>query len=112
MTQLPNDADGDALRRVAEHADLSKPMKIDFAVVVPNEAAARGVAEVANQHGYSASVEHDEQDDSWACYCMKEMLATHEGVTRAQDELDRLSAPFGGRTDGWGTFGNDGMTGR
>jgi hypothetical protein len=32
---FPNDADGDALRRVAERSDMSKPMDIDFAVDVP-----------------------------------------------------------------------------
>ena len=29
---FPNDADGDALRRIAERSDMSKPMDIDFAV--------------------------------------------------------------------------------
>ena len=35
---FPNDADGDALRRVAERSDMSQPMDIDFAINVPNQA--------------------------------------------------------------------------
>lgn len=36
----PNDADGDALRRVAgAGSDMSKPMDIDFAVAAPDEDA-------------------------------------------------------------------------
>ncbi len=34
---FPDDADGDALRRVAERSDMSKPMDIDFAVDVPSK---------------------------------------------------------------------------
>ena len=33
----PNDGDGDALRRVAERSDMSKPMDIDFALDVPSK---------------------------------------------------------------------------
>ena len=36
---FPNDADGDALRRVAERSDMSKPMDIDFAVDVPSKSS-------------------------------------------------------------------------
>lgn len=41
---FPNDADGDALRRVAERSDMSKPMDIDFAVEVPNQARGEKMA--------------------------------------------------------------------
>ena len=34
------------------------------------------------------------------------VVATYEGVIAAQEELDELSAPVGGKSDGWGTFGN------
>jgi hypothetical protein len=43
----PGDADGDALRKVAESgADMSRPTVIEFSVDVPDERAARRVAEV------------------------------------------------------------------
>ena len=46
-TIYPNDADGDALRRVAgSGADMSRPMTIDFSVASPNREAADQVAQL------------------------------------------------------------------
>jgi hypothetical protein len=54
---LPDDADGDALRRlVADGSDLSRAMKIDFAVDVPHGQAARAFAESAERHGFRVTV--------------------------------------------------------
>jgi regulator of RNase E activity RraB len=102
----PNDADGDALRRItADGSDMTKPMVIDFHVAAPDQAAAEAIAEAAGQRGYQTKVyRHD--DGAWTCECSKEMIATHEGVVSAQGELDVLSQPHGGDSDGWGTFGN------
>jgi hypothetical protein len=102
----PNDADGDALRAVAERADMSKPMDIDFAVDVPNHAAGEEVARLASARGYRTAVDCDDTSKRWTCYCTKRMFATYEGVIAVQKELDELSAPVGGQSDGWGTFGN------
>ena len=103
----PNDADGDALRRLVEAgADLSRPMDIEYSVAVPSEAAGVEVASAADQRGYSSELVYDEEDDAWSVYCVKRMLATYEGVMAAQAEIGELSQPFGGECDGWGTFGN------
>jgi hypothetical protein len=103
----PDDADGDALRKVAEGgADMSRPMVIEFSVDVPDERAARRVAEVVAPAGFDPSLFHDDETDSWSVYCAKEMLATHENVIDVQSELNRLLQPHGGHCDGWGTFGN------
>ncbi len=103
----PDDADGDALRRVASMgADMSRPMDIDFFVAVPDRQAGESVAKLASSLGYRTEVVHDEEDDAWDCYCTKAMLATYDGVVLAQRELDLLSRSFGGKSDGWGTPGN------
>jgi hypothetical protein len=103
----PDDADGDALRRVASDGnDMSRPMDIDFAVAVPDESAAQRVAEVVAGHGYTPQVCEDDEDESWTVLCTRRMLATYEGVLAAQRELDELSRPLDGFSDGWGTFGN------
>jgi regulator of ribonuclease activity B len=105
--RFPDDADGDALRRVADDgSDMSKPMEIDFTVAVPGESAGKAIAERAGLLGYRTKVARDREDDAWTCYCTKRMLATHEGVVAAQAELQAISVPFGGHCDGWGTFGN------
>lgn len=104
---FPNDADGDALRRVVRGgSDMSKPMEIDFTIDVPDEGAGRAIADRAGLLGYRTKVGHDGEDDAWTCYCTKLMLATYDGVVAAQEELEAISAPSGGHCDGWGTFGN------
>lgn len=106
MNQYPDDADGDALRKVAKYTDMSKPVKIDYVVVVPDEASGHQVERLASERGYLTVLECDEVSGEWVCYCSMHMLPTYVGVVAAQAELDELSAPFGGHSDGWGTFGN------
>lgn len=103
----PSDADGDALRNVAESgADMSRPMVIDFSVEVPDERTARRVAEVVAAHGFDPSISEDDDSGSWSVSCSKSMLATYEGVVAVQVELNELLSPHGGICDGWGSFGN------
>jgi regulator of RNase E activity RraB len=104
----PNDSDGDALRRVlADGSDMSKPMFIDFHILVPDEASAKAIADVAAKLGYRVSVyDSPEIDQRWTCQCSTRILATYENVIAIQEELGEISAEFGGRPDGWGTFGN------
>lgn len=111
---LPDDADGDALRRVEEGgSDLSKPMTIDFFVAVPGESSGQAVAEAAEAAGFETEVDQDDESGEWTCYCTRFMPATYEGVVRAQEELRQLAAPHGGVPDGWETAGNvDGNEGK
>src|SRR5688572_19035504 len=94
--EYPNDADGDALRRLeADRNDMTRPMAIDFTVAVPSRSAGQAVADAAQEMGYRTSVEQNEEDHAWTCYCTKHMVATYEAVVLAQRELDRLSGPHG-----------------
>jgi hypothetical protein len=102
----PDDADGDALRAVASLGyDMTKPMDIDFCVDVPDSEIGERVAELVSRSGYRTNLDYDKEDDAWTCYCTKCMVPTYEAVVGAQKELDELSGPLGGRSDGWGTFG-------
>ncbi len=103
----PSDADGDALRRVARDADMSRPMLIDFFVDAPNRSAAEAVRELAEAAGYVVDTAREEDSEAYSCTCSKEMMATYEGVVGAQSELNALFAELEGcKADGWGTFGN------
>jgi hypothetical protein len=104
----PNDSDGDALRRVvADGSDMTKPMYVDFQVVLPSRTASESLADVASKLGYRVHIyESSECSLPWTCECSTRMLATYEAVIAIQDELAGLSAPLGGHPDGWGTFGN------
>jgi Regulator of ribonuclease activity B len=103
---FPNDADGDALRKVAASSDMSRPMDVDFAVDVPDEVRGKEIGQLAVQLGYSVLVERDDSTTRWTCYCTKRLVPTYDSIIAAQKELDELSRPLGGHTDGWGTLGN------
>jgi hypothetical protein len=106
-SQYPDDTDGDALRRVAaDGSDMTRPMRIDFSLTVPDVASARSVVEVVSAHGFEPKISVSPGDSSVSVYCAKTMLATYDGVVASQAELNRLCKCFGAECDGWGTFGN------
>jgi hypothetical protein len=103
----PDDDDGEVLRQVAAAgADMSKPMRIDFTIDVPDGERARSLAERIAALGYEPSVFVDDESGAISLYCARVMLATHEGVVAAQAELNSLCIPFGAECDGWLTAGN------
>ena len=110
MSDYPNDDDGNAIRRVAaDGSDMDLPMEIDFMIDAPDAGAGAAIAGVIGGLGYRTRVVFDEGEadaPSSTVYCTKEMVLTYVAVVASQDELDRLSRPLGGRSDGWGTFGN------
>ena len=104
---FPDDADGDALRNLAENgSDLTKPMIIDFAVAIPDESTGKAIALMTIEIGYKTSVDQDLESGDWTCYCSKTMFATYRDVINCQLELDRIAVAYGGFADGWGAFGN------
>ena len=107
MTNFSDNADGDALRRLAESgADMTSPMVIDFAVAIPDESTGRAIALKAIEIGYKTNVDQDSESSEWTCYCSKAMFATYEDVLNCQLELDKIAVAYGGFADGWSTFGN------
>src|SRR5688572_32557740 len=84
---FPNDADGDALRRLVSHGwDLSRPMLLDFQVAVPDEKSAKGLAEVAHQLGYRVTIyKSPECSLPFTCECSTRMLASYDSVMAIQD---------------------------
>jgi len=97
------------LRRFVDGgSDLSKPMCIDFQVAVPDETAAKGLADVVYKLGYRVKIyASPECSLPWTCQCSTRMLASYEVVIAIQAELARLAMPFRGHPDGWGSFGNE-----
>lgn len=105
--QLPDDADGGALRRLErDGSDLSQPMEIDFAVDVPDAQAGQRFASVAGTIGFETAI--SEHEGRWTCNCTRTMTPTYDAFIEMQAQLDRAGTPFGARSDGWGTFGNGG----
>jgi hypothetical protein len=108
MPDFPNDADGDALRRIeAGGSDMAKPMRIDFQVRVPTRHQAEALAAELWRIGYRTKVyDSTEFGLDWTCECSTRTLATYDLVIAIQNELEVVSEPAGGVVDGWGTVGN------
>ena len=108
MTQnYPNDSDGDALQRLAADGnDMASPMVIEFPVVVSTEILAERFARIARERGFAANLWKHEDGADWDVVCSIGMVPTYADVVRTQQQLNDLSEPFGGYSDGWGTFGN------
>jgi hypothetical protein len=103
----PNDANGDALRRMEEAGyDLSRPRNIDFTVVFANKDAAEKFVSQLRARGYAASIEFTETDETspWDVVVVNNMIPTHEGIGAFEDLLQHVASSFGGRNDGWGSL--------
>jgi hypothetical protein len=120
MANSPNDADGEALSRLAEAGvDLSRPLPLEFTVAARDGVAAESIRQALAIHGYESQVEYDEgepnedgqidPDDeefgpSWTVSVKVEMVPSHGELLRVQADLDRIAAPHNGKSDGWGTM--------
>jgi hypothetical protein len=104
---LPDDADGDALRRLAATgSDLTREMEIDFAVDIPDRETGLAFAAIVRPAGFQTRVNQDDETGDWTCYCSCTMVPTYDEMIAAQKTLEELGRPFGARPDGWGSFGN------
>ena len=105
--ELPNDSDGDALRRlIAAGSDLSKEMKIDFAVAVPDQERGNAFAAVVEPMGFTTDVDRDSETGEWTCYCSRILIPTYDEIVAIQDRLEAIGRPYDAKPDGWGTLGN------
>ncbi|HKT13014.1 MAG TPA: ribonuclease E inhibitor RraB [Terriglobia bacterium] len=103
----PNDADGDALRRLEADGDiLTRPRNIDFAVVFADANSAEQFAEHFRALGHTVSVEARETDGGfpWDVIVVQHMVPTYDGIRNFEDLLQSVADNWGGHNDGWGCF--------
>lgn len=110
---FPNDATGDALRRFEQSNgfDISKPLEIEFFVVIPSKKMGNKVALKVSNLGFKTSVEKDGIDEAeyeWTCYCTKTLIPNYYEIVKIEEELDNIAKLYGGYIDGFGSFGNIG----
>ena len=104
---LPDDETGAALQRLADDgSDLSRPLKMDFFIAVPDQQRGQRVAAAASGLGFEVSVEQDEETKEWTCYCTKEITPSYSMVVQIEQQLDLLARKYQGYADGFGSYGN------
>lgn len=107
LDELPNDSDGQALRRlVLDGSDLSKPMEIDFAMDIPNRNAGLAFSPIVEKLGFRTRLSQDQLTSDWTCYCTCTIIPTHTAMIEIQKKLEEIGRPYGAKNDGWGSFGN------
>lgn len=110
MQELPEDENGDLLRRLIDGGDdLSRPRDIDFTVVFPDEVCASAFAEkiLGESNELRVNVERTNVVPGlpWDVKVSKFMMPDHREITELENYLCKVSVKFGGRNDGWGCFG-------
>jgi hypothetical protein len=104
-TDFPDDANGDALRRLQKNGDaLVKLRDVDFTVVFATEELAREFAEKFGQLGHKVSVTKSNcvPDLPWDVLVVNHMVPSYDEITRFEEALQGTADNLGGRNDGWG----------
>lgn len=115
--QFPNDDDGNVLKQLHEMGfDFCNEIEVEFTVAAPNEEAMASIEKAARNAGYDAegyfdegelevdeeiTEENEEFAPSWTVYVTKVVKLEYDQLVAIQKDLDQLSVPFGGKSDGW-----------
>ena len=101
--QIPNDANGDVLRRMLAHGDdLSRPRRIDFCFVFPDRAHALTFAGTLDFDQPDDEVSISRYQDRWQAIVHRVMAAGHAEITELETAWTRVAEQCQGRADGWG----------
>jgi len=103
----PDDANGDALRRMeAQGDDLTRPRNIDFTVVFADESSAHQFAKHFRALGHEVSVQESGTDEHypWDVVVVHHMTPSHDGISDFEKVLQTAADAWGGHNSGWGCF--------
>lgn len=103
----PNDANGDALRRMeAQGDDLTRPRIVDFTVAFSDRSSAEQFAQHIRALGHEVSVELTETDQNypWDVVVVQHMVPSYDGIVNFENLLQSVADAWGGHNDGWGCF--------
>jgi hypothetical protein len=103
VNDLPNDVNGDVLRRMlASGDDLSRPRMIDFCFVFPERSDALAFANVFDFDQPDDEVSISRYENEWQAVVHRVMSADHAAITRLEALWGSGAGTFRGRPDGWG----------
>ena len=103
--QLPNDENGNVLRRMLEDGDdLSKARTIDFCFIFPERGQALAFAEMVDDRELEVCISYNEERNLWDAIVKRHMVPTHRDITAFEVSLASQAESVGGEADGWGCF--------
>ena len=100
--QIPDDENGDVLRRMMEGGDtLTHPRMIDYCFKFFSRAQAIAFAEAVPEKEYEVCISYYD-DGMWQSIVKKHMIPDHREISRIESELSARAIRSGGEADGWG----------
>jgi hypothetical protein len=104
-SQIPNDANGDVLRRMLRDGDdLSKPRQIEFCFIFRERPQALAFADIVDDPGLEVSISYYKERDMWQTIVRRQMVPTHADISTFELSLASKAESVGGEADGWGCF--------
>jgi len=110
--EFPDDADGDAIRRLSADADFGRQMAVDFSVIFRDEQLAKAFLKFMENRAMVADchLRQSEADSSegfeWDATVTYFMFVSYDSLIYEQRDLAKHAETYGGELDGWGSFGN------
>ena len=105
---FPFDENGDVLRMFQRNGDdLSLPRDINFSVVFPTEVNAIEFSKLLASPETRVDVERADVVPGlpWDVTVSRHMVPDHGAIGELEATLARQALPLGGRSDGWGCWG-------
>jgi regulator of RNase E activity RraB len=103
--RFPKDEDGKTLELLYKNGvDFNKKHQLDFFIVLENEKDAFELGRELEERNFMFTIEEDPETKEWVCCVTKEMYLDYDEIVSFQKELNKLSKPFNGYCDGWGTL--------
>ena len=89
---------------VTQGADLAKPHRVDFFVVVSKEPDAQAVSTEMAGLGYQVvAIQPPSSSTNWTVHAQKTVAPQLDTIRKITRQLDTLASKHGGHYDGWGT---------
>lgn len=101
----PDEASAESIREALEQAGYDTDLYFD-----DGEPEAEADEDLDDDSESDSGEDAEDADDeesfgpSWTVYALVRMKPEYDEVIRIQAELDKLAAPFGGASDGWGVM--------
>lgn len=100
---IPNDVNGDVLRRLISNGDnLTEPRMVDFCHIFPDRRQALAFAEIVDDKELEVCISYNRVRDRWDAIVKRYMVPTHGGITAFESVLAAHAKSVGGQADGWG----------